>query len=175
MKLNTKQPTLAPMLATVARAVAMRSSLPVLGNVLIRAENGADQRLRVSATNLEWFLTATVPAEVAEPGAVTLPAKTLVDLVNTLPGGDVSLTLNDKTQTAKVEAARFKANVKGIDAAEFPNVPTLNPDKAEEIAGADLRRLLRSVLFAVATDGARPILEGVYWRREGTVRPCYEQ
>ena len=169
MKLTTKQPKLSPALATVARAVAGRTTLPVLANIMLTAENGDAQRLKVSATNLEWYLTATIDAEVAEAGAVTLPAKTLSDLVNTLPGGDVTLALNAKTQTAKVEGERIKANVKGIDAADFPDVPVMDRDSADVIDGPDLRRLLRAVMFATATDETRPILTGVYWRREGYV------
>ena len=82
MKLTCKQQDLARGLSTVSHAVSTRSTLPILSNVLLAAENG---RLRLSATNLEIGITCWVPANIQEEGTTTSPARLLTDFVNTLP------------------------------------------------------------------------------------------
>ena len=82
MRVSVLQENLARGLATVARAVSPRSTLPVLANILVATEDG---RLRLSATNLELGITCWIGAKVQDEGATTVPARTFVDLVNTLP------------------------------------------------------------------------------------------
>ena len=91
MKVTILQENLARGLGIVSRAVAPRSTLPVLSNVLIATDEG---RLRLSATNLEMGITCWIAARIEEEGSTTVPARTLVDLVSTLPGDQVSLTLD---------------------------------------------------------------------------------
>ncbi len=165
MKVSCLQDNLAKGLGIVGRAVSTRSTLPVLANVLIATDNG---RLRLSATNLEIVITCWVGAKVQEEGAITLPARTLTDLVNALPQDQVDLTLNEMTQTVHVSCLRTQANIKGIDAQEFPLVP--DPEEANQIRlEADvLKQMINQVSFAAATDDARPTLTGVSTRFEGS-------
>jgi DNA polymerase-3 subunit beta len=150
----------------VSRAVATRSTLPVLGNVLLRA-NG-DGRLRLSATDLEVGINCWIGAKVEESGAITVPAATLTDLVKVLPDGErVALTLDEETKTLDVSAPRSQSNVKGIDAEEFPAVPTPEGDDGIVIEADVLSRALDQVVFAAATDDSRPILTGVLAEFEG--------
>ncbi len=95
MKLTCKQQDLARGLSTVSHAVSTRSTLPILSNVLLAAENG---RLRLSATNLEIGITCWVPANIQEEGTTTSPARLLTDFVNTLPPTDVSLALQPQAR-----------------------------------------------------------------------------
>ena len=90
MKVSCLQENLAKGLSIVSRAVAPRSTLPVLGNILLSAEGG---RLKLSATTLEMGLTCWIGAKVEEEGATTVPARTFVDLVNTLPADRVEMAL----------------------------------------------------------------------------------
>ena len=83
MKVTVLQTNLAHGLSIVSRAVSPRSSLPVLGNILIATDEG---RLRLSATNLEMGITCWIGAKIEEEGSTTVPARTFSDLINTLPG-----------------------------------------------------------------------------------------
>jgi DNA polymerase-3 subunit beta len=159
MKVSCLQENLAKGLSIVGRAVSPRSTLPVLGNILVATEGG---RLRLSATDLEVGITCWIGAKVEETGATTVPSRTFIDLVGALPPGPVDLELIVRTQTLNLRAARSEANIKGIDAQEFPIVAM--PDEGAKgipIEPDVLRSAIEQVAFAAATDESRPILTGV--------------
>ena len=164
MKVSCLQENLSKGLSLVSRAVAARSTLPVLGNILMATDNG---RLRLSATNLELGITCWVGAKIEEDGSVTVPAKTLVDLVNTLPQDKVELDLNVRTQTLNLVCGRTQAHLKGIDAQEFPLIPCADLDNSLELNVEDFKEMINQVAFAAATDEARPILTGVLAKIDG--------
>jgi DNA polymerase-3 subunit beta len=164
MKVSCLQENLAKGLSVVSRAVAARSTLPVLGNILLATEEG---RLRLSATNRELALTCWIGAKIEEEGSVTVPAKTFVDLVNTLSQDMVSLNLITRTQTVNLSCGRTQAHIKGIDAQEFPFIPSADLDNALQLNVDDFREMINQVTFAAATDEARPILTGVLAKIEG--------
>lgn len=165
MKFSCLQDNLAKGLSLVSRAVAARSTLPVLGNILLATDNG---RLKLAATNLELSLTCWIGAKIEDEGAITLPAKTLVDLVNTLPPDTVTMGLSARTQAVNLQCGRIKASIKGIEAQEFPALPQADMDRAIPLNVDDLREMIGAVIFAAATDEARPILTGVLAKIEGT-------
>jgi DNA polymerase-3 subunit beta len=181
MKVTILQDVLSKALSIVGRAVATRSTLPVLGNIRIESRDGM---LYMASTNLEIGITLSVPAHVDEPGATTLPARLLTEFVNSLPVAQrVSITLNEKTQTTRLTCAGYDANIKGIDAKDFPNVggkrsedensedENSEDEDAEEVPildgnfitvdGNELKRMIDLVAFAAATDESRPTLTGV--------------
>jgi DNA polymerase-3 subunit beta len=167
MKVSCLQENLAKGLSVVSRAVASRSTLPVLGNILVATDNG---RLRLAATNLELGITCWIGAKIEQEGATTVPAKTFVDLVNTLPQDKVELDLTERTQTLNLACGRTRAHIKGIDAQEFPLIPTADLGTADgrvELNVDDFREMINQVTFAAATDEARPILTGVLARIDG--------
>ena len=84
MNVSVMQENLARGLSVVSRAVSSRSTLPVLANVLLKTE---DAGLKLTATNLEIGITYWVPGKVDQDGAITVPARLIADLVNSLPGG----------------------------------------------------------------------------------------
>lgn len=162
MKVTCLQENLKRGLATVSHAVAGKSTLPVLSNVLLATDGG---RLKLAATNLEVGITHWIGAQVIEEGAVTVPAKLLADVVGGLPNDRVTLTLDPRTQTVRVECARFTSNIKGIEADEFPTIPTISDrDPTVSITPAVLREAIDQVAFAAATDDSRPVLAGVLIR-----------
>ena len=165
MKASCLQENLAKGLNIVGRAVSTRSTLPVLANILIATDNG---RLKLSATNLEIVITCWIGAKVEEEGAVTVPARTFNDLVGALPQDRVELVLNEQTQTLHIACQRTEANIKGIDAQEFPLVP--EPDGANRIrVETDVfKQMVGQVAFAAATDDTRPMLTGVSTTFEGS-------
>ncbi|MEJ2550143.1 MAG: DNA polymerase III subunit beta [Anaerolineales bacterium] len=164
MKVSCLQENLASGLSTVARAVAQRSTLPVLGNVLVAAEDG---RLRLSATNLEMGITCWIGAKVEEDGSTTIPARTFVDLVNTFPTDKVEMELDTRTQTINVRCGVFNNEIKCIDAQEFPPLPPSDLDDGLELNIEDLREIIRQVIFAASADDARPVLTGVLVEIDG--------
>ena len=118
MRVSCLQENLAKGLSIVGRAVSTRSTLPVLANVLLGTDNG---RLKLSATNLEIVITCWIGAKVEDEGAITIPARTFSDLVNSLPPERVDMELNKSTQTMHLACARTEANIKGIDPRNFPS------------------------------------------------------
>jgi len=158
MKVTVLQENLARGLGIVSRAVSPRSTLPVLANILIASDEG---RLRLSATNLELGITAWIPAKVEEEGSTTVPSRTFSDLVNTLPGDQVSLYLEKETQNLNVKSGASNNDVKGIDAEELPPLNSPDMDGAIQLNVADFKEMIRQVAFAASTDEARPVLMGV--------------
>ena len=165
MKVSCLQENLAKGLNIVSRAVAARTAtLPVLTHVMLATDNG---RLKISATNLELGVTCWIGAKVESEGSITLPNRTFSDLVGLLPQDKVDLELNVRTQTVRVLCGRTDANVKGIDAKEFPIIPTFNPSGAAFIDAATLKKLISQVVFAAAIDESRPMLTGVMTKLDG--------
>ena len=158
MKFSCLQENLAKGLAIVGRAVATRSTLPVLSNILIATDEG---RLKLSATNLEVGINCWIGAKVEEDGATTVPARLLSDFVNSLPAERIDGQLVSRTQTLNLKCARYEANIKGIDAQEFPLILALSEDSGIGLEPAALREIINQVAFAAAMDESRPVLTGV--------------
>ena len=158
MKVSCLQENLAKGLSIVGRAVATRSALPVLSNVLLATDQS---RLKLSATNLEMGVNCWIGAKVEEEGTTTIPARLLSDFVNSLPPEPISMALNVRSQTLSLRCARYEANIKGIDAQEFPLILTLSEDNTINLDVATLRHMIELVAFSAATDESRPVLTGV--------------
>ena len=163
MKLTCMQENLAKGLGIVSKAVSVRSTLPVLGNVLLATDEG---RLKLAATNLELGITCWIGARVEEKGSITVPSRTLVDMVNAFAAEQVTMELNLRNKTLRLTCGRSEANIKGIDAQEFPLIPGAEPDGIS-IPADLLREMINKTAFAAATDESRPILTGVLIKFEG--------
>ncbi len=165
MRVHCLQENLARALSLVSRAVAPRTAtLPVLTHVLLATDNG---RLKVAATNLEVGVVYWIGAKVESDGAITVPARTFSELVSLLPPDKVEMELNVRTQTLRVQCGRADASIKGIDAQEFPIIPSPGEQPLARINGGALRKLISQVVFAAATDESRPALTGVLTKLEG--------
>ena len=165
MRVSVMQENLAKGLSIVGRAVSSRSTLPVLGNILLEARDG---QLRLAATNLEIGVNCWLGATVEDEGAITVPARLLTEFVGSLPPERIDMELAVRTQTLHLRCARHEANMKGIDAADFPNLPTMDGDQGSALDGATLelepsglRKMVEQVVFAASTDESRPTLTGV--------------
>lgn len=158
MKVTCLQENLTRGLQIVGRAVSTRGTLPILSNVLLRTDAG---RLKLTATNLEIGVNCWVPAKVDDDGAITVPAKLFTDFVNNLPAGNIEMSLNVRTKTLHLKSGQHEANVKGLDAEEFPIIPAIPEKPTTRIAQGTLRRMIREVAFVAATDDSRPVLTGV--------------
>jgi DNA polymerase III subunit beta len=161
---SSPQDLLQRTLTQVGRAVATKTTYPVLSNVLIDADG---DMLKLAATNQEIGITSVIPAQVVEPGRVTVDARLLSEFVNTLPSEPVRLSMEPGRMTLRVKGAGADAEINGIDAEEFPILPQV--DAGAFRASVDpqvLREMISQVEFAAASDDSRPVLAGVLIRLE---------
>ncbi|MGH2493396.1 MAG: DNA polymerase III subunit beta [Ktedonobacteraceae bacterium] len=159
MKITCKQQDLSRGLSAVSHAVSNRSTLPILSNILLATDQG---RLKLSATNLEIGINCWVDAQIQEEGSTTVPAKLLTDLVSRLPQASIDLTTPDDSNTLSVKGQGNKANIKGLDASEFPLIPSAEGGEPPVMMDAVLlKEMIAEVAFAAADDDTRPVLTGV--------------
>lgn len=142
----------------VARGVSGRSTQPVQSNVLLEAAGGS---LRMVASDLEFLhLDARVPASVQEEGAITVPARLLVEVSGALPPEEVEL-IGTEQDTLKVACGRSHYDIRGLPAEDFEMLPPLEGAVALEIPQRVLHRVITQTIFAVSRDESRVILTGV--------------
>src|SRR5213592_4205293 len=161
MKFTITREQLQEGLAAVAAAIPAKTTLPVLANVLVEASKQGGG-LRLSGTDLDIAVSTTVPAEVDADGAVTLPAKKLVDIARELPSGPVRITAAGEARVS-IESGRSKFKLLGLPREEFPSFPTVKFDKAWKAPAGVVHKLVGHVAFAASTEESRPILNGVLW------------
>ncbi len=173
MKLSCLQENLTKGLAIVGRAVATRTTLPITNNVLLATDQN---RLKLVATNLEMAISCWIGAMVEEEGAITVPARLLTEFVSSLPSDQivsgekkpvsVHMELPAKGKTLGLKAARFEARISGIDAKDFPPIPSVGEGITARVTVDALRMGIGQVVFAAATEESRPVLTGVDARFE---------
>ena len=140
------------------RAVATRTSLPVLSNVLVATERSM---LKLSATNMEISTTVMVGCKIDSEGAVTVPARLLTDLVSQFDAGPVDFELNPETLELSLSSGKYNATLKGISADDFPPLPAAEPGATLRLDSTTLKQMIDLTTIATATDDSRPVLSGV--------------
>jgi len=159
VKITCKQQDLSRGLSAVSHAVSSRSTLPILANILVATDHG---RLKLSATNLEIGINCWVDAQVHEEGTTTVPAKLLTDFVNSLPQASVDITVPEGSNTMSIKSLLSSANIKGMDASEFPLIPSAEGGEEPVLLDATLlKEMIEEVAFAAADDDSRPVFTGV--------------
>ncbi len=158
MRLSCLQENLSKGLAVVGRAVPTRTTLPITQNVLLATDRSM---LRLSATNLELAITTWVGAMVEEEGSVTVPARLLSEFVGSLPAERIDVSMEPGQATLSLACARSDARVNGVDADEFPPIPTVDEGLVARVDAQALRTAINQVVFAAATEESRPVLTGV--------------
>jgi DNA polymerase-3 subunit beta len=154
--------TLAQALKVVLPAVPGKSSLPVLSNVHLRVDGTT---LTLTATDLAIGIAhrVTLPTDGGY-WALTVPAKTLSEIIAKLPSGDVTMEPDLQRSTLRLGGINFRTTINGIDADEFPSVPTARDvvDEFVSIPMAQFQAGIRSVAFCASPDDARPVLQAVH-------------
>ena len=158
MKLTCLQENLNRGLSIVGRAVATKTTLPITNNVLLATDEG---RLKLVATNLEMAISCWIGAKVEDEGSITVPARLLTEFVSSLPADTISIHLSPQTKTLGLKCARFEARISGVDAKEFPPIPSVDEGIATSVEVDALRQAINQVVFAAATEESRPVLTGV--------------
>ncbi|HWP36463.1 MAG TPA: DNA polymerase III subunit beta [Gemmatimonadales bacterium] len=159
MKLTVARERLQEGLVAVAASVPAKTTLPVLANLLVEATKDG---VRLSGTDLDVAVSMVIPADVDADGAVTLPAKKLVEIVRELPSAGIRITAAGE-QRVNLECGRSKFKLLGIPKDEFPRFPPVKFDKGWKVTSTDLQKLIQHVSFAASTEESRPILNGVLW------------
>lgn len=160
MKIYIPQDKLAKALQNSARTTSNKGSLPILANVLLKTSGS---ELIIASTNLELASTQKIPAKIEEHGEVTLPAKLTGDFVSNLPKGEVEILV--EKNKAHISSGGFSSTINGIDAEDFPEIPTINENQAihYSISTTDFKLSVGQTIFACSQDTSRPVLTGVYW------------
>jgi DNA polymerase-3 subunit beta len=157
VKLSCTRENLYRGLAIVSHVGTKNVNLPILGNVLLRADGSG---LKLISTNLEIAITCNVRGKIEQQGEYTVPSKLFFDYVSLLPNERVDVDLYD--DSLAVSCGRSKTKIKGISASEFPLVPPVTGGQKYSVSVGDLKLALSQVLFATATNESRPELSGVF-------------
>ena len=151
----TKTPLLNSLQA-VQNVVSNRPTNPILTNVLIEAKDG---KLTLTCSDLDLTIRCTVDAEVAEPGATTLPVKRLANITRELPEGPISFKTKDASAEIKCAASHLRLNC--MDAADYPPIPDVDDSVAYTIEKLVFADMLKKTSYAASNDDSRPALNGV--------------
>ncbi len=166
MKLQVTQENLNRSLSTVARVANARNQLPILSNILVKT---SENRLSLSATNLDIAITQFIGAKVSEEGSITVPARLMQDFISSLPSGPISLELSGTK--LHITTGQYQSVVNGIVADDFPVMPAISDGTSWTVAATEIKRALQQVAFAASSDESRPVLTGVLLHTvEGTLR-----
>ena len=166
MKIVCSQSDLKNNLSLVSRAVPSRPEPAVLGNVLIDA-NESTQKVSLTAFDGSLGIETSFNAEVSQSGSITLPAKLLNDIVTRLPEMELTLDVSQDEATTTISSASGEFQLTGIDAAEFPELPTVEAEQTLELPIAALNEGLGGCLFAASTELSKQVLTGVHLKTQG--------
>lgn len=144
-------------LQSVQNVVSTRTTLPILSNVLLRAEGN---HLEITATDLDVTVACKVEAKVAKAGATTLPVKKLFGIVREL-NGEIEIETDEKN-IASVRSGSSYFKIHGLGADEFPPLPKFKDDKKVSVSQETISGMLKKTSFAVSTDESRYVLNGIF-------------
>ncbi len=159
MKFTSTREHLQEGLVAVAASVPTKTTLPVLSNILVEAQ---EDGLRLSGTDLDIAVSTTVNASVEETGSITLPARKLVEIVREMPSAAIKVTSAGE-QRVTIECGRSKFKLLGLPREEFPAFPSVSFEDHWKCSAQELHKLIGHVAFAASTEESRPILNGVLW------------
>jgi DNA polymerase-3 subunit beta len=157
MKLTITREQLQEGLVAVAAAVPSKTTLPVLANILLEATKDG---IRLSGTDLDISVSTTASASVDQEGAITLPARKLVEIVRELPSASIRLTASGE-QRVTIECGRSRFRLLGLPREEFPAFPAVKFDKAWHATSGDLQKLITHVASTACSGSSGP--SGCAW------------
>jgi DNA polymerase III subunit beta len=160
MKVTVERAALLKSLGHVHRVVERRNTIPILANVLIKAEQS---KLGLKATDLDLEITETVAAEVGPPGATTVPAHMFYEIVRKLPeGAQISIEGSGDRALLTLRAGRSRFTLQTLPETDFPDLAAGEMTVSFKLAAADLKRLIEKTSFAISTEETRYYLNGIY-------------
>ncbi len=157
MKFSVSKDKLLEGLQTVQNVVSTRTTLPILSNVLLQADEG---EVRLTTTDLDVGVRGSIQATVERPGASTLPARRLFTIVRELPVTDVTIEVDSKN-VASIRSGPSFFKIHGLPEEEFPPLPSFEDAKIFTIPQKDLKDGLKKTAYAISTDETRYVLNGI--------------
>ncbi|MFL6799824.1 MAG: DNA polymerase III subunit beta [Xanthobacteraceae bacterium] len=165
MKVTVERAALLKCLGHVHRVVERRNTIPILGNVLIRA---GDSKLAFKATDLDLEITETIAADAAAGGSATVPAHMLYDIVRKLPeGSQVMIEATGDRAVLSIRAGRSRFTLQTLPESDFPDLAAGDMTHVFKLPAADLKRLIDKTQFAISTEETRYYLNGIYLHGAG--------
>jgi DNA polymerase-3 subunit beta len=166
MKVTVERAELLKSLGHVHRVVERRNTIPILANVLVKAEKST---LSLKATDLDLEVIESIAAEVSPPGATTVPAHMFYEIVRKLPeGSQVVLESSSDRAVLAVRAGRSRFTLQTLPESDFPDLAPGDMTHKFTLAGADLKRLIDKTQFAISTEETRYYLNGIYLHLAGS-------
>jgi DNA polymerase III subunit beta len=160
MKLVIERGELVSALGHVTSVVEKRTTIPILSNVMLRASGAA---LMLKATDLEREVVEQAPANVGQPGAVTVSAHTLHDIVRKLPdGAEVELKRDPEKDRLSITAGSARFALQTLPADDFPDLAGGDFPHTFEVPAHQLKRMIDKTRFAISTEETRYYLNGIY-------------
>ena len=159
MNLTIAKEQLLAGLQSVQNVVSSRSTLPILSNVLLRADGN---RLELTATDLDVTISSSVEATVKKAGATTLPVKKLFGIAKELASQEIDLEVDEKS-FCSVRAGSSFFKIRGLGPEEFPPLPKFKDDKKITLPQEKIRSMLKKTAFAISTDESRYVLNGIFF------------
>ena len=145
-------------LALVSRGVSARSTIQLLGGILLEAREGS---VRLSATDMELSIQTTSQAEVEEEGRVVIPARIFNDIVRSLPGGELTLAHDRSEGVVRLSARENEYRIRAYAAEDFPQLPRFDETAAFKMSGEALVETVEKVSRSYSRDETRPVLTGI--------------
>ncbi|MEA2974856.1 MAG: polymerase subunit beta [Alphaproteobacteria bacterium] len=168
MKVTVERAELLKSLGHVHRVVERRNTIPILGNVLIRADKA---KLSLKATDLDLEVIDAVAAEVAPGGSTTVPAHMFYEIVRKLPeGSQIVLEASGDRAVLAIRAGRSRFTLQTLPESDFPDLAAGEMTHHFSLPAADLKRLINKTQFAISTEETRYYLNGIYLHTTGTAK-----
>ena len=145
-------------LALVSRGVSARSTIQLLGGILLEAKEGS---VRLSATDMEISIQTTAAAEVKDEGRVVIPARIFNDVVRSLPGGELALAHDRSEGVVRLSARENEYRIRAYAAEDFPHLPKFDEAAAFKMSGEALVETVEKVSRSYSRDETRPVLTGI--------------
>ncbi len=158
MNLTISKEQLLNGLQAVQNVVSTRTTLPILSNVLLRAEG---DRLELTATDLDVTVACSVEAKVKKPGASTVPVKRLFGIARELSNSEIELQVDDKFVCTVCSGPSFY-KINGLSADEFPPLPAFKEDRKVVLPQETVKGMMKKTSFAISTDESRYVLNGIF-------------
>ncbi len=158
MNLTIAKDQLISGLQAVQNIVGSRTTLPILSNVLLKAEGN---RLELTATDLDVSVSCSVEAQVKKPGSTTIPVKKFFGIARELGSQDLELSTDEKHVTSLSAGASFY-KIRGLAAEEFPPIPKIKDDRMVSLPQEKIRSMMKKTSFATSSDESRYVLNGIF-------------
>jgi DNA polymerase-3 subunit beta len=160
MKIKMEREVLMNGIQIVQNIITAKAALPILSNILIETQQ---DKLRLTATDLDIGISCVIPVDIQEPGAITIPAKRFSDIVKELPNEPVNIsTKKNNMVVIETESCQFK--IMGLPQEEFPKLPQFKDKEVIKLEQNTLKEMLNLTSFAVSFDESRYILNGILFK-----------